>query len=249
MRFVKTYWLEMLMVIPLFAYIIGFTLLPILTNIKESFIDQRFGRRYDLLVSKIADITYDIEQAQESEEHRAYDKELAETALALARLQHSPYAGVSLSNYRKLFQDRSFVKAIFNTLAITLMGLSLQLVIAMSIALVLTRPFHGKGFFRTIVLTPLGIPTIVSATIMTYIFDTAGYLNEVLYKLGLLGEVPIDWAQGGWLSICMVVFADTWKVLPFMVLLFIAGLEAIPQSVHEASQIDGSPPRPHPQGH
>ncbi len=242
MRFVKTYWLEMLMIIPLFAYIIGFTLLPILTNIKESFIDQRFGRRYDILVSKIADIKYDIEQAQESEEQRAYEKELADTALALERLQHSPYAGVSLSNYRKLFKDRSFVKAIFNTLAITLMGLSLQLVIAMSIALLLTRPFHGKGFFRTIVLTPLGIPTIVSATIMTYIFDTAGYLNEVLYKLGLLGEVPIDWAQGGWLSLCMVVFADTWKVLPFMVLLFLAGLEAIPPSVHEASQIDGSPP-------
>ena len=79
MRFVKTYWLEMLMVIPLFAYIIGFTLLPILTNIKESFIDQRFGRRYDILVSKIADITYDIEHAQESEEKRAYEKELAET--------------------------------------------------------------------------------------------------------------------------------------------------------------------------
>ena len=65
---------------------------------------------------------------------------------------------------------------------------------------------------------------------------------DIRYRLGLLGEVPIDWAQGGWLSICMVVFADTWKVLPFMVLLFIAGLEAIPPSVHEASQIDGSPP-------
>jgi ABC-type sugar transport system permease subunit len=242
MRFVKTYWLEMLMVMPLFAYIIGFTLLPILSNIKESFIDQRFGRRNDILVSKIADIQYDIAHAQESEEKSAYEKELAETRLALERLQHSPYAGLSLNNYLKLFTDRSFVKAIFNTVAITLLGLSLQLVVAMSIALLLSQPFRGKGFFRTIVLTPLGIPTIVSATIMTYIFDTSGYLNEVLYRLGLLGEVPIDWAQGGWLSICMVVFADTWKVLPLMVLLFIAGLEAIPQSVHEASQIDGSPP-------
>ncbi len=242
MRFVKTYWLEMLMVIPLFAYLIGFTLLPILSNIKESFIDQRFGRRYDILVSKIADITYDIAHTHESEEQRDYEKELAESTLALARLQHAPYAGLSLSNYRKLFTDRSFVKAIVNTLAITLMGLSLQFVSAMSIALVLSQPFHGKGFFRTIVLTPLGIPTIVSATIMTYIFDTSGYLNEALSRLGLLGEVPIDWAQGGWLSIGMVVFADTWKVLPLMVLLFIAGLEAIPPSVHEASQIDGSPP-------
>ena len=242
MRFVKTYWLEILMVIPLFAYLTGFTVLPILTNIKDSFIDQRYGRRYDVLVSKLADITYDIEHAPDGEEKSAYEKERAETALALERLQHSPYAGLSLSNYRKLFADRSFITAIFNTLAITLLGLSLQLVVAMSIALLLSQAFRGKGFFRTIVLTPLGIPTIVSATIMTYIFDTAGYLNEVLYKLGLLGEVPIDWAQGGWLSISMVVFADTWKVLPLMVLLFIAGLEAIPQSVHEASQIDGSPP-------
>jgi ABC-type sugar transport system permease subunit len=242
MRFVKTYWLEMLMVIPLFAYIIGFTLLPILSNIKESFIDQRFGRRYDILVSKRADITYDITHAHESEDKSDYEKELADSILALERLQHSSYAGLSLSNYHKLFTDRSFLTAIVNTVAITLLGLALQFVVAMSIALVLSRPFHGKGFFRTIVLTPLGIPTIVSATIMTYIFDTSGYLNEVLSRLGLLGEVPIDWAQGGWLSICMVVFADTWKVLPLMVLLFIAGLEAIPHSVHEASQIDGSPP-------
>src|SRR5919198_4313615 len=114
MRFVKTYWLEMLMVIPLFAYLIGFTLLPILTNIKESFIDQRFGRRYDILVSKRADITYDIAHTPESEDKRAYEKELAETTLALERLQHAPYAGLSLDNYLKLFKDRSFVKAIFN---------------------------------------------------------------------------------------------------------------------------------------
>ncbi|HEX2278831.1 MAG TPA: sugar ABC transporter permease [Candidatus Tectomicrobia bacterium] len=242
MRFIKTYWLEMLMVIPLFAYIIGFTLLPILTNIKASFIDQRFGRRSDILASKIADITYDLEHAADSEEKTVYEQELADATLALERLRQSPYAGWSLSNYHKLFTDRSFLQAIFNTLAITLLGLSLQAVLAMAIALVLTRPLHGKSVFRTVVLTPLGIPTIVSATIMTYIFDTAGYLNAILYRLGLLAEAPIDWAQGGWLSIAMVVFADTWKVLPLMVLLFIAGLEAIPRSVHEASQIDGSPP-------
>jgi ABC-type sugar transport system permease subunit len=122
MRFVKTYWLEMLMVLPLFAYIIGFTLLLILTNIKESFVDQRFGRRYDILASKRADITYDIAHAPDNEEKRAYEKELAATTRALERLQHSPYAGLSLSNYHKLFTDRSFVKAMFNTLAITLLA-------------------------------------------------------------------------------------------------------------------------------
>jgi ABC-type sugar transport system permease subunit len=59
MRLLKMYWLEMLMemlmVLPLFAYLSGFTLLPILTNLKESFIDQRFGRRYDMRYSYFFD--------------------------------------------------------------------------------------------------------------------------------------------------------------------------------------------------
>ena len=90
MRFVKTYWLEMLMVTPLFAYIIGFTLLPILTTIKESFIDQRFGRRYDILVTKIADIMDDLERAPDGEEKSVYEQELAEARLALEELRTFP---------------------------------------------------------------------------------------------------------------------------------------------------------------
>jgi len=101
MRFIKTYWLEILMIIPLFAYISGLTLLPILTNIKDSFIDQRFGRRYDILISKIEDIKYDIEHTQSSEEKAAYEKELNETVLQLERLQNSPYAGFSLGRLNR----------------------------------------------------------------------------------------------------------------------------------------------------
>ena len=97
--------------------------MPILTTIKESFIDQRFGRRYDILVSKIADITDDLEHAPDGEEKSVYEQELAEAGLALERLRTFPgYAGWSLSNYRKLFTDRSFLQATFNTMAITLTG-------------------------------------------------------------------------------------------------------------------------------
>jgi trehalose transport system permease protein len=139
-----------------------------------------------------------------------------------------------------LFANADFRKGTVNTIAITIIGLIVQFICAMTIAMLLSKKFKGKGFFRTVVLTPLGIPTIVSATIMTYIFDTSGYLNTFLHKIGLIENIGIDWAQGGILSILMVVFADTWKVLPLMVLLFIAGLESIPQSVHEACSIDGS---------
>ncbi|MFA5479694.1 MAG: sugar ABC transporter permease [Candidatus Muiribacteriota bacterium] len=240
MKYLKQYWLEILMITPLFVYILGFTVMPVFTNLKNSFIDQRYGRRYDILTSKISDIKYDIKNSQNQEEITEYEKELAIAQNELDNLKKSDYSGFTFENYKKLFQTRDFRKGVFNTIAITLTGLLIQFIIAMSIALLLTNEFKGKGFFRTIVLTPLGIPTIVSATIMTYIFDISGYLNVLFYKLGLISEITPNWGQGGWLSIFMVVFADTWKVLPLMVLLFIAGLESIPKSVHEACSIDGS---------
>jgi len=239
--FIRKYRLEIVMITPLFLYILGFTFLPVLSNIRNSFIDQGYGRKYATLCARISDIKYDIGHAASGEEQEEYLSELKETEKELKELEEDG-SGYSLSNYVALLKDRSFRQGIFNTLAITILGLLIQLTIAMGIALFLTRRFRGKGIFRTIVLTPLGIPTIVAATIMTYIFDTQGYLNEILYRIGILGNVPIDWARGGFLSILMIVFADTWKVLPLLVLLFLAGLESIPESVHEACQIDGARP-------
>gem|GEM_PF-430977 len=240
-KFIKRYWLEIIMMLPLFLYIIGFTIVPVFSNLKNSFIDQRFGRKYDILVSKIQDIEYDLANAEDEIAAGEYQKELEQAEKELEELKNAPYAGFTLNNYKRLLSNPDFREGTLNTILITACGLIAQFIIAMSIALLLSRSFKGKGFFRTIVLTPLGIPTIVSATIMTYIFDTSGYLNVLLNKLGLI-ETGIDWAQGGIVSIFMIVFADTWKVLPLMVLLFIAGLESIPESVHEAASIDGSKP-------
>lgn len=241
MRFLKNHWLEILMITPLFLYILGFTFLPVLANVKDSFIDQKYGRKSSILTARVNDIKYDIENAFDEEEQKEYLFELKEAEKELDDLKKKG-SGYSLSNYTALIKDKSFRESIFNTLAITIIGLIVQLMIAMCIAVFLTQKFRGKGIFRTIVLTPLGIPTIVAATIMTYIFDTKGYLNEILYRLGLIGNVPIDWARGGFLSIFMIVFADTWKVLPLLVLLLLAGLESIPESVHEACRIDGAKP-------
>lgn len=241
MKFFKNHWLEILMITPLFLYTFGFTFLPVASNINESFIGQKYGKKSSVLAARINDIKYDIENASDKRKQAEYLGELEEAEQELQDLKKQG-SGYSMSNYIALFKNRSFRKSIVNTLAITITGLIFQFVIAMSIALFLTQKFRGKGIFRTIVLTPLGIPTIVAATIMTYIFDTGGYLNEILYRLNLIGNVPVDWARGGILSIFMIVFADTWKVLPLLILLFLAGLESIPVSVHEACQIDGAGP-------
>ncbi|WP_432667105.1 sugar ABC transporter permease [Wukongibacter baidiensis] len=157
----------------------------------------------------------------------------------------------SLENYKYLLERDDFRKAFSNTVIISILGLIMQLTVGLILALILKKKFKGKGFFRALILTPMGVPTIVSGVALLYIFDTQGYLNEMFYRiveglkyLGIVAEtyrfIPIDWASGGVRTLLMVVFADMWKVTPIVTLLLLAGLESIPTQVYEASQIDGA---------
>ncbi|QQO07921.1 carbohydrate ABC transporter permease [Breznakiella homolactica] len=144
-----------------------------------------------------------------------------------------------LQTYQYLFNRPDFTNSIFNTIFVALVSLAFQLCLGLIIALVLKKKFRGKGIVRAIVLTPMGIPTLVSGIIALYIFGTSGYLNEILFRLGLI-TVPINWTSGGLRSLLVIIVADTWKVLPTMVLLLLAGLESIPDELYEAGKIDGT---------
>lgn len=189
-KFLRKYWLEILMFSPLVIYIFYFTLIPVLQTIQISFIDQSTG-------------------------------------------------SFTLGNYERLFSDINFNKALFNTLFITVVGISLQLVIAMIIALLMKQKFRGRGFFRTLMLIPMGVPTLVAGTIMLLIFGQTGYFNELLYRLGLIDTQPF-WLGGGIETLFVIIFADMWKVLPLTTLLLLAGLESIDEDVYEAANVDGS---------
>ncbi|GAX89508.1 carbohydrate ABC transporter permease [Effusibacillus lacus] len=147
----------------------------------------------------------------------------------------------TLDNYRYLFSRPEFSDAFWNTLIITVVGLSLQIAIGLIVALSLKHITKGKGIFRTLTMIPMGVPTLVSGVTMIYIFATSGYLNELLYDLKL-SEVPIDWAAGGFSTLMMIVVADMWKVMPIVVLLLLAGLESISDDVYEAAKVDGATP-------
>lgn len=93
------------------------------------------------------------------------------------------YTGaISLNNYVYLFGRPNFVTSIFNTIVTALLSLVFQLVLGLGIATVLKKQFRGKGLIRSLVLMPMGIPTLVSGIIAIYIFSTSGYLNEVLFR-------------------------------------------------------------------
>jgi len=145
----------------------------------------------------------------------------------------------SLANYRAVLGHFQFSRALLNTLVITALGLSLELLFGLAMALALASRFLGRGWVRALMLIPLGVPTIVSAANMRYVFGTVGYLNEFLYRMGLI-ELPVDWGDGGFKTLLTVVVADMWKVTPLVMLILLAGLEAIPGELYEAASTDGA---------
>ncbi|AEM78334.1 MULTISPECIES: carbohydrate ABC transporter permease [Thermoanaerobacter] len=145
----------------------------------------------------------------------------------------------TLANYKEIIGKTEFKNAFFNTIALTFISLTLEMTAGLVIALILKRNFRGKGLLRSLMLVPMGVPTLVSGVAMTYIFGLNGYFNELLEKLHLI-KLPVDWASGGFKTLLMVSVADMWKVTPLVILLLLAGLESIPDEVYEASNIDGA---------
>jgi trehalose transport system permease protein len=144
----------------------------------------------------------------------------------------------SLSNYSWLFTHFQFQESLINTISITVLALSLELVLALSIALLLTGGGRRR-IVQALILIPLGIPTIVVASNMRYLFDTNGFINQILSRLHLI-DIPVNWLGGGVLTLFSVVISDMWKVTPLMMLILLAGLERIPRDLFEAARIDGS---------
>ena len=145
----------------------------------------------------------------------------------------------TLRNYAYVFGRSFFSEAVINTLFVSAIGLLIQMVIGYLLASMLRKNFVGKGLARTLVMLPMGIPTMVSGVAMLYLFGMSGYLNEILYRLNVT-PIPIDWTANRLRSLFVMAVADSWKVMPMVVMLFLSGLESIPLELYEAADVDGA---------
>jgi trehalose transport system permease protein len=146
---------------------------------------------------------------------------------------------LTFDNYQTIIDRSQFNDALINTLGITAFGVSMEMVAGIIIALMLTRAFRGRGLFRSMVLLPLGVPTLVAGAAMLYFVGFNGYLNEILLDLGII-DVPIYWQQSGVRGMFVIALSDLWKATPLVVLILLAGLESIPGDVYEAAGLDGA---------
>jgi trehalose/maltose transport system permease protein len=138
--------------------------------------------------------------------------------------------------------DSSWWNAVYNTFRFGIVSVTLETVFGLAVALVLNATFKGRGFVRAAILIPWAIPTVVSAKIWGWMLnDQLGIFNDMLLRLHVISE-KIAWTADANYSMFTIVMVDTWKTLPFMALLILAGLQQIPSDVYEAAEVDGVHP-------
>ncbi len=147
---------------------------------------------------------------------------------------------VWFSNYGKILATSEFWRALSFTLLFTVAAVALEAFFGLIFALLLNETFPGRGWLRAIILIPWAIPTIVSAKTWKLMYDyTYGVINFVFEKVGFIPE-KINWMASSTSAFWTIVVADVWKTTPFIVIILLAGLQAIPQDIYKQARIDGA---------
>jgi trehalose/maltose transport system permease protein len=147
---------------------------------------------------------------------------------------------VGLDNYIDALGSSEFWGAMTTTLIFTGVSVGLELVIGLAMALVMHRAFRGRALLRAVVLVPWAILTVVTAITWRTMFEPElGFVNTMLNSLGLPGGDVVWLGEEGY-ALGVMILADVWKTAPFMALLLLAGLQGIPDELHDAAKVDGA---------
>jgi multiple sugar transport system permease protein len=147
---------------------------------------------------------------------------------------------VGLENYIYYLKDKDFIGATGYTFLITIISVACELVLGLLIAVIINKPFKGRGLVRTAVLVPWAIPTVVSAMMWRFLYDGQnGFISMFMQKLHLISNAAVlSTTHKG--ATFAIIFADVWKTTPYMALLLLAGLQSIDDSIYEATCVDGA---------
>ena len=144
------------------------------------------------------------------------------------------------ANWMRIINDQRFWVDLYQTLRFAGVSVTIEIIIAILLAIVLDQRWRGMGGLRTISLLPWALPTTVMALGWRWIFNTPyGILEKVITFLGLpninfLSNPDITWL--------ITVIADVWKTTPFITLIILAGLQTIPNQLYEAFELEGGHP-------
>lgn len=144
------------------------------------------------------------------------------------------------AHYRALFDDALLGAALWNTVVFAFGAVAGQMVLGFALAVLCSKVTRGRVLYRAIFILPILIPGIVIGAIWKLMLNyDFGLANTVLATVGI---TPHDWLGSAETALLSVIVVDIWHWTPFCFLLFLAGLESLPQDVFEAAKIDGARP-------
>jgi multiple sugar transport system permease protein len=141
---------------------------------------------------------------------------------------------IGLDNYQTVLSSSLWWRDLANTVLITVISVSIELVLGMLIALTMHRAIFARGAVRTAVLIPYGIVTVVAAFAWQFAFTPdSGFVNPAL-------GIDKAWFGGHISALAVIIMAEVWKTTPFVALLLLAGLTTIDDGLYDAAKVDGA---------
>ncbi|PFG19069.1 carbohydrate ABC transporter permease [Serinibacter salmoneus] len=146
---------------------------------------------------------------------------------------------IGTENFQRLITDKTFHTALFNTFYYAAVHIPLTLGISLGLALLLNRKLRGMGFFRTVAFFPYITSIVAIAVVWNMLFSPdSGVINQFLMWIGI--DNPPGWTTSTDWAMPAVIIVGTWRDMGYYMLLFLAGLQAIPGELYEAARVDGA---------
>lgn len=145
---------------------------------------------------------------------------------------------VGFANFQRMAEDNLFWRALWNSAYFTVGNIPLVVVIGLVLALAVNGPIHGKNFFRVVFYLPLVTSTIALSMVWLWLFDpTFGLLNALLIFFRI---PPQLWLQSTSQAMPAIILMSVWGGVGGTMLIYLAGLQGIPESLYEAARVDGA---------
>jgi multiple sugar transport system permease protein len=163
-------------------------------------------------------------------------------SLYLSFSKYNPLAGqapqfIGLGNYKEIIQDPAFWQAVKNTVIFVVGTIPVTTAIAIVLAVFLNQKIRFRSFFRASYFVPVMTSVIVISTIFTYIYSPYGLLNSFLNLFGIQGK---NWLLNTNFALPAIMLMMIWASFGYYTVLFLAGLQNIPEEIYESAAIDGA---------
>lgn len=147
---------------------------------------------------------------------------------------------IGFENYKAALSDPLFASSLLHTFVWIVSIIVFQFLLGFTTALLLNRRFAGRGIARSLILVPWVTPSVITALMWRWMYDgNHGLINQLLVKFGLIKEFIPFLAQTS-TAMGSIIVALIWQGFPFFAIMLLAGLQAIPDELYEAAEIDGA---------